>query len=317
MATRKLDATGLQAIVDAIARRMAGETERGEQADYIPELADVDINQFGIAVVPARGEAVVAGEADTRFSIQSISKVFALTLALEKTGVNLWQRVGREPSGDPFNSIVQLEVERGIPRNPLINAGAIVVADVILDGRAPGDAIGEIVGLCQRLADDKTVSVDLDVAKSEDRTGFRNRALGNFMRAEGNIEGSVEKVLDVYFNQCTIAMSCRQLAMAGRYLACSGHIDGQDDAVVTPDRARRINALMVTCGQYDASGEFAFRVGIPSKSGVGGGMLAVVPGVASIATWCPGLDKQGNSVLAGDALEELARATGWSVFGCL
>ena len=307
----------LQEIVDDIARRMASETERGAQADYIPELADVDINQFGIAVVPVEGDPVAAGGADVPFSIQSISKVFTLTLALEKAGADLWSRVGREPSGDPFNSIVQLEYEHGKPRNPFINAGAIVVTDVVLDGRTAKEALDEILEFCRHLADDRSIEIDARVARSEDRTGSRNRALANFMLAEGNMINPVERTLDVYFGHCAIAMSCRQLAMSGRYLASSGFIDCPTHPVVTPDRARRINALMTMCGQYDASGEFAFRVGLPSKSGVGGGMLAILPGVAAAAAWCPGLDDKGNSVLAGKALEELARATGSSVFGPL
>ncbi len=307
----------LKAIVADIGARMAGELERGKVADYIPELAKANLNHFGIAVVPLGEAPVVAGDADLPFSIQSISKVFSLTLALERAGATLWQRVGREPSGDPFNSIVQLEHEHGVPRNAFINPGAIVVADVILEGRDPATAIAEILALCRRLADDETISIDADVAASEARTGARNRALAHFIAAEGNLRNPVENVLEVYFNHCALEMTCRQLAMAGRYLASSGYIDGDEDPVVTPERARRINALMVTCGQYDASGEFAYRVGIPAKSGVGGGILGIVPGVASIAAWCPGLDEKGNSLLATRAFEELARATGWSVFGRL
>ena len=312
---RHTDVLDLQDIVDSIASRMVGETERGTVADYIPELAKVDLNNFGIAIVPLEGDPVVAGAADEPFSIQSISKVFALTLALEKVGTTLWQRVGREPSGDPFNSIVQLEYERGKPRNPFVNAGAIVVADVVLGDRKPKEAIAELLAFVQRLALDDTVTIDPDVAKSEMQSGARNRALAHFMAAEDNLHGPVEHVLELYFNQCALAMSCRQLAMAGRFLASAGHPIGGEDPTVTPERARRIDALMMTCGLYDASGEFAFRVGLPAKSGVGGGILGVVPGVASVVAWCPGLDDKGNSLLAGKAFEELVRATGWSVFG--
>lgn len=312
---KKVSGPDLQAIVDDIVRRMAGESERGVVADYIPEIAQVDLNHFGIAIKPISHEAVVGGSADVPFSIQSISKVFSLTLALEKAGVTLWQRVGREPSGDPFNSIVQLEYEQGKPRNPFINAGAIVVADVVLGDRKPGEAIAEMLAFVRRISDDDTVSIDAAVAKSEMRTGARNRALAHFMAAEGNLNGPVEQVLELYFNQCALSMSCRQLAMAGRFLASAGHPAGMEDPTVTPERARRIDALMMTCGLYDASGEFAFRVGIPAKSGVGGGILGVVPGIASVAAWCPGLDDKGNSLLAGRAFEELVRATGWSVFG--
>lgn len=305
----------LAAIVGDIAERMAAEAERGTVASYIPELADADPARFGFAVMPLDGPPAVAGDADMPFSIQSVAKVFSLTLGLEKAGAELWTRVGREPSGDPFNSIVQLEYEHGVPRNPFINSGAIVVADIILEGQDTASAHAEFVGLCRRLSGDDSVAIDPAVAASEIRTGARNRALAHFISAEGNLRHPVEEVLEVYFTQCAVAMSCRQLAAAGRYLANCGHVAGVSDPVVTPERARRIAALMLTCGLYDASGEFAFRVGIPAKSGVGGGILGVVPGRASIAAWSPGLDDKGNSLLASRAFEELARATGWSVFG--
>ena len=307
----------LKAILDDIADRMASESERGKVADYIPELAKANLNRFGIAVVPIGGAPVVAGDADEPFSVQSIVKVFTLTLALERAGSGIWARVGREPSGDPFNSIVQLEYEHGIPRNPFINPGAIVVADIILGKRKPLAAIEEFVDLCRRFACDESIGIDADVAASEIATGARNRALAHFMAAEGNLKNPVEDVLELYFNQCAVAMSCRQLAMSARFLASAGRLEGDDDPIITAERARRIVALMVTCGLYDASGEFAFRVGIPAKSGVGGGILGVVPGRASIAAWCPGLDEKGNSLLAARAFEELARATGWSIFGVL
>ena len=202
-----------------------------------------------------------------------------------------------------------------MPRNPFINAGAIVVADILLEGRAPDAAIGDVLALCRRLAQDETVGIDDAVAESETRTGERNRALAYFMSAEGNLREPVDKTLDVYFHQCAVAMSCRQLARAGSYLCAAGRKRGFADKVVTLDRARRINALMMTCGLYDASGEFAFQIGIPAKSGVGGGVLGIVPGVASIAAWSPGLDTHGSSLLGQAAFRELARRTGWSVFG--
>jgi glutaminase len=304
----------LQALVDDIAARMRRETERGKPASYIPQLATGDPRRFGLCVVPLEGEPAVAGDADMAFSIQSVSKVFTLTLALNTVGAKLWRRVGREPSGDPFNSIVQLEAEKGKPRNPFINAGAILVADVLLTGRRRHETIAEILGFVRRLAGDERIAVDEAVAASEKATGFRNVALANFMKADGNLRCAAERVLDVYFAQCALAMSCRQLAMAGRFLANGGRIPGDPEPVVTEERARRICSLMLTCGHYDASGEFAFRVGIPAKSGVGGGILGVVPGVASIAAWCPGLDETGNSLIASRAFEVLAADTGWSVF---
>ncbi len=231
------------------------------------------------------------GDSDMPFSIQSISKVFTLTLALGMVGDRLWRRVGREPSGSPFNSIVQLERERGMPRNPFINAGAIAVTDVILSGHQPREALGEILRFMQFLADDPSIAIDEAVAASEQRTGFRNIALANYMKSFGVLDNPVDFTLGVYFHQCAIAMSCRQLAMAGRFLACiSAAIPRPAIPVVPPERARRINAVMLTCGHYDGSGEFAYRVGLPGKSGVGGGILAIAPGKASIAVWSPGLD---------------------------
>ena len=303
----------LDAIVADIAGTLARAEDRGEVASYIPELAKVDPAQFGIAIATADGRMLVGGDADTGFSIQSISKVFALTLALGKVGDQLWDRVGREPSGNAFNSIVQLEQERGIPRNPFINAGAIVVSDVNLGGYQPRVAIGEILRFIRYLAGNDSIAINGEVAASETATGFRNIALANYMRAFGNVHHAADLVLGLYVHQCAIEMSCRQLALAGRYLMLNGrHPDG--GRVVPPGRARRINALMLTCGQYDASGDFAFRVGIPSKSGVGGGILGIVPGRASIAVWSPGLSPSGNSHLGTQALEMLAQRTGWSVF---
>jgi glutaminase len=305
----------LDRVVSEIADEMRQRPDRGEVATYIPELARVDPAGFGIAVIDADGHMAAAGDSDTPFSIQSISKVFTLTLALGKAGDRLWQRVGREPSGSPFNSIVQLEFERGKPRNPFINAGAIAVTDTILSGHQPREALGEILRFMQFLADDSSVMIDEAVAASEQRTGFRNNALANYMKSYGVIENPVDFTLGVYFHHCAIAMSCRQLATAARFLAHSGRNPATGFSVVHPERARRINAIMLMCGHYDGSGEFAYRVGLPGKSGVGGGILAVAPGKASIAVWSPGLDASGNSHLGRIALEALTKRLGWSIFG--
>jgi glutaminase len=313
---QKSDAvTNLDRIVKEIADEMRQRPDRGEVATYIPELARVDAKAFGLVVVDAEGNVAAAGDGDVPFSIQSISKVFTLTLALGKAGDRLWQRVGREPSGSPFNSIVQLEYERGIPRNPFINAGAIAVTDLILSGHKPREALGEILRFMQFLSDDPTIIIDEAVAASEQRTGFRNVALANYMKSFNVLENPVDYTLGVYFHHCAIAMSCRQLAMAGRYLAYSGRNPSTGLTVVQPERARRINAVMLMCGHYDGSGEFAYRVGLPGKSGVGGGILAIAPGKASIAVWSPGLDANGNSYLGRVALEALTKRLGWSIFG--
>jgi glutaminase len=301
-------------IVAEIAEEMRHASERGKVADYIPPLAQVSPDKFGIAVVMADGTVHAAGDAEEPFSIQSISKVFALTLALGAVGDQLWRRVGREPSGSAFNSIVQLETEHGIPRNPFINAGAIVVADVLLSGYQPREAIGQMLRFVRTLANDESIAIDDAVAEAERETGFRNFALANYMRAFGNIRHSVEPVLGVYFHFCALAMNCRQLALAGRYLMADGRNPSTGHLVVTAERARRINALMLSCGHYDNSGEFAYRIGLPGKSGVGGGILAAAPGIASIAVWSPGLNEKGNSELGSRALERLAHRAGWSVF---
>src|ERR1700712_1101319 len=308
-------ASDLKTIVKEIADEIAQREDRGEVANYIPELANVHNKRFGLVVIDAEGNVAAGGDSEMPFSIQSISKVFTLTLALGKAGDRLWRRVGKEPSGSPFNSIVQLEREQGVPRNPFINAGAIAVTDVILSGHQPREALGEILRFMQFLADDPSITIDEKVAASEQRTGFRNIALANYIKSFGVLDPPADLTLGVYFHQCAIAMSCRQLAMAGRFLAHNGRNPSTGLSVVPPERARRINAVMLTCGHYDGSGEFAYRVGLPGKSGVGGGILAIAPGKASIAVWSPGLDAAGNSHLGRIALEALTKRLGWSIFG--
>ena len=287
----------------------------GKVANYIPALAKIDPKKFGMAIVTIDGQVHAIGDAQEAFSIQSISKAFTLTLALGRVGEGLWKRVGREPSGTPFNSIVQLESEHGIPRNPFINAGAIVVADTLLSGHEPKETLGEILSFVRHLSEDDGVVIDAEVARSEQHTGFRNAALANYMHAFGNIHNPVEKTLGVYFHQCALSMNCIQLAKAGVFLANNGRLAGTAHHAVSAERARRINAVMLTCGHYDASGDFAFRVGLPGKSGVGGGILAIAPGKAAIAVWSPGLNSNGNSATGTRALENLTKRAGWSIFG--
>ena len=305
----------MQELLNDIAAELAQETERGKMADYIPQLAHVDPSQFAISLATVEGERFSAGCATTPFSIQSISKVFTLTIALGKWGDGLWSKVGREPSGDPFNSIVQLEHEGGKPRNPFINAGAIAVVDAIMMGHEPKETLAEILSFVRYIADDSSICFDHQVAASEMEHKDRNASLAHFMKAFGRLRHDVDKVLGTYFHQCAIAMSSDQLAHAGLFLASDGVNRPSNLRVVSPQRARRINSLMMLCGHYDASGEFAFRVGLPGKSGVGGGILAIAPGRGSLAVWSPGLDRYGNSLLGTRALEMFVQRTGWSVFG--
>jgi len=301
----------LEDIVLAVVDDVAPFVGQGKVADYIPALACVSPERFGIAVSTIDGRCITAGDADERFSIQSMSKVLTLTLALESRAAALWTRVGKEPSGDPFNSLFQLEFERGIPRNPLINAGAIVVADCLVSDCAdPRESVRSFVSYLAGA----TVDFDIAVATSELETGNRNAALAHLMRGFGNLENPVDRVLDTYFHQCSLAMSCRELATTFGYLAAGGTVPGGGKRIVSTERARRINALMLTCGTYDRAGEFAFEVGLPAKSGVGGGIVAVVPGKGAIAVWSPALGPSGNSVAGVEALRRFVVRTGWSVF---
>jgi glutaminase len=306
-----MTAPDLQEILAQIEHHLAQESDRGHVATYIPELAKVDPAQFGIAIALPGGQILSAGHATTPFSIQSISKVFTLAIALGRLGDQLWARVAREPSGHAFNSILQLEHEKGIPRNPFINAGAIAVTDAILAGHQPRAVLGDLLRFIRLAAEDDDIHINKAVAASEQATAHRNIALAEFMAAHGNMRNDVALTIGTYVHQCAIEMSCAQLARAGLFL-----VGGPGcPRLVSPARTRRINALMMMCGHYDGSGEFAYRVGLPGKSGVGGGILAIAPGRASIAVWSPGLNDRGNSKLGAQAMEMLVRETGWSVFG--
>lgn len=306
--------TDLQPVMEDIEAAVAPHIGSGKVADYIPALARVDPRKFGFAVMLGDGRQFLLGDAHEPFSIQSISKVFTLSMALRTVGEDLWRHVGREPSGSAFNSIVQLEAEHGIPRNPLINAGAIVTTDRLIAAGDCDRTIGELLTRMRRLAQDDSVFIDQEVAESESATGSRNRALAQFMAAFGNMANPVETTLAAYFRQCAITMSCRQLARAGLFLAFDGTDPITRDRIVTSENCRRINAVMMSCGHYDNSGEFAYRIGLPGKSGVGGGILAIAPGHGAIATWSPGLNAAGTSTVGSIALETLVEKTGWSVF---
>ena len=305
----RLDMPGILATIDAEVRDRFGE---GTRADYIEALATVPIDRFGMALVTRDGEVHAVGDARERFSIQSISKVHTVTMALDSIGDALWKRVEREPSGDPFNSLVQLEYERGIPRNPFMNAGALVVADVLLSAHErPEQALVDFVRARAGRVD---IGADDVVAKSERESGYRNIATANFIRSYGNIHNAVDDVLDFYFLQCSLSMNCVDLARSVQFLACGGYCGVSGQQVVSAQMSTRINSLMMTAGTYDAAGDFAWYVGMPAKSGVGGGIVAVVPHVMSLCVWYPGLDDKGNSLLGRYALHRFAQMTGLSVF---
>lgn len=285
----------------------------GKVADYIPALAKVPSNKLGIAVFTNEGEVIKAGDADEAFSIQSISKALSLTLAMGLyLPEEIWTRVGKEPSGQAFNSMIQLEVEQGIPRNPFINAGAIVVAD-LLHSRlsAPRQRLLDFV---RQLSGENHICYDKVVAASEMMHSDRNAAIAYLMRSFGNFENEVIPVLNNYFHACALKMNCVDLAKTFSYLANKGISVQTNQSVITPVQTKQLNALLATCGLYDGAGEFAYRVGMPGKSGVGGGIIAIVPGEMTIAVWSPELDPSGNSLAGTKALELLSERIGRSIF---
>ncbi|MCG8653658.1 MAG: glutaminase [Pirellulales bacterium] len=298
--------------LDAVADAVAPHRGSGRVADYIPALANVDPQFFGMALTCHDGDDAWVEDAEVAFSIQSISKIFTLTLALRECGDDLWRGVWREPSGTPFNSIVQLESDKGVPRNPFINAGALVVTDRLITCFGKDQVIGVLVEFLARRAD-VDIRVDEVVAQSERETSHRNLGLAHVMKGFGNLQNAVDDVVDVYCRQCAIAMTCRDLARSALYLSAEGRDPIDDEAIVSPLIARRINALMLTCGHYDAAGDFAFRIGLPGKSGVGGGILALVPRQLALAVWSPGLNENGNSLVGTLALEAFVRESGLAI----
>lgn len=283
----------------------------GKQADYIPALAKVDPDQFGMCIQTVSGDCFSHMQADTRFSIQSITKVFALAMCLSLKGETLWEKVGKEPSGNSFNSLVQLEFEKGMPRNPFINAGAIVLADILLTEleNPEEDFLAFVRALCG--CDD--VSYNMEVAHSERDTGYLNAAIANLLKYHGRIDNDIERVLMFYFMMCSVEMSCLELAKA--FLPFTNHSSFEYAGFkLTRSRIKRLNAVMQTCGFYDEAGEFSYLVGLPGKSGVGGGIVAVCPMRYSVAVWSPRLNVKGNSVMGMKALELLTTYTEESIF---
>ncbi|WP_407646785.1 glutaminase [Fluctibacter halophilus] len=307
-----MEQDALQPLLDNLLVKHREHYVHGTVANYIPALGEVSPQLAGVAIAPLNGDVVGAGDWQTPFSIQSISKVFALVMAMQRIGDTLWQRVGMEPSGQAFNSIIQLEWEQGIPRNPVINAGALLVADVLVSHfSASQSAFSHFL---RKLAQDEHVFADQRVLSSELEHGSRNAALAYLMKSFGNIHADVPAVLNHYFSQCAMTMTCQQLARSLLFLANRGVDPVTGEQICSAQDAHRVNAILSTSGMYDQSGEFAFSVGLPAKSGVGGGIVAIVPQQGVVCTWSPPLNAQGNSVVGMRLIADIAQALGLSIY---
>jgi glutaminase len=300
-----------QAILESIHQNAIQASDKGTVATYIPELAHINKDNFGIHLRTSDGKHYGAGDFNKPFSIQSISKVLALSKAMSLIGENIWKRIDVEPSGHPFNQLALLEIENGIPRNPFINSGAIVIADILISNLVNPKI--DFLNYVRDLTNDNTINYNKTVAHSEKITGFGNFAAANLLKSFKNLENPVEDVLDFYFHQCSLEMSCSQLTKTFSFLANKGTCM-LNKIRLTESQVKRINALMLTCGFYDEAGEFAFEVGLPGKSGVGGGIVALLPDNFTITTWSPGLNKKGNSKLGMLALEAFTTKTKLSIF---
>ena len=301
-----------QSVIDRIRDEVRELWGQGRVADYIPALEKVNPRQFGMAVATLDGQEYSTGDAQVCFSIQSISKVFTLAMVTRHVGDDIWDAVGREPSGNPFNSLVQLEYEQGKPRNPFINAGALVVTDRLISLYPhPKDAMLEFV---RSLCGNDDIYYDKKIARSERLNADRNMSLAYLMKSFGNIRNDVDALLDVYCHQCAISMSCVDLARAFLFLSNRGVNPFSGKQVLSVSQAKRLGALMLTCGFYDESGDFAFRAGLPGKSGVGGGIAAYIPGNLAVTVWSPELNRHGNSLAGMAALEHFTTDIGNSIF---
>ncbi len=301
-----------QSIFQKIYTEIKAKSKSGAVCDYIPELKNVNPDKFGIHLTTIDGATHYFGDYRERFSIQSIAKVFSLTLAYKLEKEKLWKRVGVEPSGTPFNSLIQLETDNGIPRNPFINAGAIVICDVLISHyKNPKQ---EILNFVRKVSNKPNIQYATKIAESEKSAGYRNTALINLMKSFGNIDNDIDAVMDFYFHLCSIEMSCEELSKAFLYLATDIIDPEAGEKIISTSMAKRINAIMQTCGFYDEAGEFSFRVGLPGKSGVGGGIVAVHPEKYTIAVWSPRLNKKGNSYLGMEFLERFTTEIETSIF---
>ncbi|WP_179019645.1 glutaminase [Winogradskyella forsetii] len=284
----------------------------GEIATYIPELANIDPSKLGVHMTNIDGSNFGIGDHLEKFSIQSIAKVLSLALAYKIVGEDLWERVDVEPSGTKFDSLLLLESYKGIPRNPFMNSGAIVICDILISHL--DNAKVEFLDFVRDLSDLPELTYSDKIADSEKRTGYRNMALCNFIKSFGNIKNEPAEVIDFYFDMCSLEMTCQQLSKTFTFLANNGHKISDDKKIISKTKSKRINALMLTCGFYDESGEFAFRVGLPGKSGVGGGIVTLYPNNYAIAVWSPKLNEHGNSFRGMELLEDVTTYSELSIF---
>lgn len=301
-----------QEIIESVYHKISKIEDKGKLASYIPELANVDPNNFGVHIATNEGYRFGIGNYKTKFSIQSIAKVLTLSLAYKMLEENIWTRLGVEPSGTSFNSLVQLEADNGIPRNPFINSGAMVISDILISKL--NNPKEDLLDFIKSLAQDQDVQYSEKISASEKSAGYRNVALCNFIKSFGNIENEPDEVLDFYFNKCSIELSCEQLSDCFLFLANNGITKHNGKAVLTRSQSKRVNALMQTSGFYDESGEFAFKVGLPGKSGVGGGIIAIHPNQYAIAIWSPKLNAKGNSYRGVRFLEQFTTESQNSIF---
>lgn len=300
-----------QPIIDEIYEELLPSLNEGNVANYIPELANINPLQFGISIYDINGNSYNAGTTDKTFSMQSISKLFTCTMALREVGDEIWGRVGLESSGHAFNSIIQLEQEFGVPRNPFINAGAIVITDILQEVFKNPEM--DILEFIEDISLNENIAFNIDMATSEESCGHRNSALSYLMKDLGNLNGDVNSVLKLYYKHCSLAMTCEDLAKSTYYLINKG-VGVRGTRILKERNVKRLNSLMMTSGLYNNSGDFAYRVGLPAKSGVGGGIVAVLPGEFTIAVWSPNLNKAGSSMAGIKAMELFTTRTEKSIF---
>ncbi|MEO1095964.1 MAG: glutaminase A [Cyanobacteria bacterium J06638_28] len=302
----------VQAFLNSLYEQCRG-LNTGTLASYIPELAKANPNWFAISIVTVDGRIFQVGDVEQQFTIQSMSKVFVYGMALEELGRDrLLAKVGVEPSGDPFNSIIRLDENSHRPDNPMINAGAIATTSLI-QGENPTERLNRLLKMFRRYVG-RDVYVDISTFLSERATGHRNRAIAHLMLNFGMIDEQIEAALDLYYQQCSVLVTCQDLATMAAALANSGKHPITGEQVLPTEYVRDLLSVMYTCGMYNFAGEWAYRVGIPAKSGVCGGILAVVPNQAGIAVFSPPLDANGNSVRGIKVFEALSREYGFHLF---